>query len=58
MQNNSDTDIYIGYQSTAANGIKLEPGDSAGDKFGAGQQFYAYCGVAGKDITYTIKLVN
>lgn len=58
LQNNSDTDIYVGYQNTAANGIKLEPGDSAGDKLGSGQQLYAYCGTAGKVITYTTKLVN
>lgn len=57
LQNNSDTDIYIGYQNTNANGIKLEPGDIASDNIGAGQQLYVYCASAGKAIAYTIKLV-
>lgn len=58
VQNNSDTDIYVGYQNSATNGIKLEPGDSATDKLGASQQLYAYCASAGKIITYTTKLVS
>jgi hypothetical protein len=58
LQNNSDSDIYIGYDDSAANGIKLEPGDSASNKLGAGQQLYAYCGTPGESLTYSIKLIN
>lgn len=58
VQNNSDVDIFIGYQNTAANGIKLEAGESASDNLGAGQQLFAYCASAGKSITYITKLIN
>jgi hypothetical protein len=57
LNNKGDTSIFVGYQNSNANGVEIPPGDSAYDNLGAGQQLYAYCGSAGKVLTYTYKEV-
>lgn len=58
LYNGDDTEIFIGYGNTNANGIPLYPGDKTEDDIGASQQLYAYCASAGKVLTYTLKEVT
>ena len=58
VQNNSDVPIFIGYQNSNSNGIRLEVGDIVSDDLAAGQQLYVYCATPGTVCTYTAKLVG
>jgi hypothetical protein len=55
IYNGSDTDMYVGFQNSNANGILLPSGGVMMFDLGVGQCVYAYCGSAGKVLTYTYK---
>ena len=57
LYNGSDTDMYVGFQNSNASGILLPVGGVMTIDLGASQQMYAYCGSAGKVLTYSYKLV-
>jgi len=58
IYNGADTDMYVGYQNTNANGILLPSGGVMNFDLGANQCVYAYCGSAGKVITFSYKEIN
>lgn len=55
LYNGSDTDIFVGYQNTNANGILLPAGGKMAFDLGISQRLYAYCASAGKILTYSYK---
>jgi len=58
VYNNSDTDIYWGYENSASNGVILESGEKVALDLGANQQVYCYCSSAGKTIVFSYKEVE
>ncbi len=58
LYNGSDTDMFVGYENSNANGILLATGKTREFDLGADQQVYAYCASAGKVLTYSYKELN
>lgn len=58
LYNGSDTDMFVGYENTNANGILLATGKTREFNLGISQQVYAYCASAGKVLTYSYKELN
>lgn len=57
IYNGSDTEIFVNYENSNANGMSLQSGERVEDDLGADQQLYAYCASSGKALTYTLKEV-
>ena len=55
LYNGSDTDIFVGFQNTNANGLLLPAGGNASFDLGANAQVFCYCASAGKVLKYTFK---
>lgn len=55
LYNGSDTDMYVGYENSNINGIELPAGGRISFDIGANNSIYAYCGTAGKILTYSLK---
>ena len=55
LYNGSDTDIFVGFQNTNANGIPIPAGGVMNFDLGANQQLFSYCASASKVLTYSLK---
>ncbi|GBD90294.1 hypothetical protein BMS3Abin04_01011 [bacterium BMS3Abin04] len=58
LYNGSDTDMYVGYENSNANGLLLPSGGRMSFDLGANQVVYAYCGSAGKILSYSLKKIK
>jgi len=57
IYNASDTDIYFRFTSGTTAGIKIASATNLSIDLGANQQVYVYCGVAGKTINLSYKII-
>ena len=58
LYNGSDTDMYVGYENSNSNGLLLPSGGRMSFDLGANQVVYAYCGSAGKILSYSLKKIK
>ena len=56
LYNGSDTDMYIGFEDSNANGVILNSGEKIAFDLGDDEQIFAYCAEGGKILTYTLKV--
>ena len=57
LDNQSDTDIYWGFENSSSNGLLLEVGEQRGIPLGANQSVYCYSATAGTVINYSYKKI-
>ena len=58
LYNGSDTDMFVGYENSNANGLLFPSGGRMSFDLGANQVVYAYCGSAGKILSYSLKKIK